>query len=38
MLQDLGRAIARDEPLLQVAHAICRWHHERWTAMATLTG
>ena len=30
MLQDLGRAIARDEPLLQVAHAICRWHHERW--------
>ena len=29
MLQDLGRAIAR-EPLLQVAHAICRWHHERW--------
>ena len=30
MLQDLGQAIARDEPLLQVAHAICRWHHERW--------
>ena len=30
MLQDLGRAIARDEPLLQVAHAICRWHHERY--------
>ena len=27
MLQDLGQAIA---PLLQVAHAICRWHHERW--------
>ena len=24
------QAIARDEPLLQVAHAICRWHHERW--------
>ena len=30
MLQDLGQAIAQDEPLLQVAHAICRWHHERW--------
>ena len=30
MLQDLGQPIARDEPLLQVAHAICRWHHERW--------
>ena len=30
MLQDLGQAIARDEPLLPVAHAICRWHHERW--------
>ena len=30
MLQDLGQSIARDEPLLQVAHAICRWHHERW--------
>ena len=30
MLQDLGQAIARDEPLLQVAHAICRWHHERY--------
>ena len=30
MLQDLGQVIARDEPLLQVAHAICRWHHERW--------
>ena len=27
MLQDLGQVIARDEPLLQVAHAICRWHH-----------
>ena len=27
ILQDLG---PRDEPLLQVAHAICRWHHERW--------
>jgi diguanylate cyclase (GGDEF)-like protein len=26
----MGQAIARDEPLLQVAHAICRWHHERW--------
>ena len=30
MLQDLGQAIAQDEPLLQVAHAICCWHHERW--------
>ena len=30
MLQDLGQAIAQAEPLLQVAHAICRWHHERW--------
>ena len=30
MLQDLGQAIAQDEPFLQVAHAICRWHHERW--------
>ena len=30
MLQDLGQAIAQDEPLLRVAHAICRWHHERW--------
>ena len=30
MLQDLGQAIAQDEPLLQVAHAICRWHHERY--------
>ena len=30
MLQDLGQSIAQDEPLLQVAHAICRWHHERW--------
>ena len=30
MLQDLGQSIARDEPLMQVAHAICRWHHERW--------
>jgi len=20
----------RDEPLMQMAHAICRWHHERW--------
>ena len=30
ILQDLGSAIGMDEPLLQVAHAICRWHHERW--------
>ncbi len=28
ILNDL--AIGRDEPLLRVAHAICRWHHERW--------
>ena len=34
MLQDLGQAIARDEPLLQVAHAICRWHHEQVVALA----
>ena len=30
ILQDLGAAIGMNEPLLQVAHAICRWHHERW--------
>ena len=31
ILQDLSSGIGRaDEPLLQVAHAICRWHHERW--------
>ena len=30
ILQDLGSAIGMNEPLLQVAHAICRWHHERW--------
>ena len=23
-------AIGQDEPLVKVAHAICRWHHERW--------
>ena len=28
ILNDL--AFGRDEPLLRVAHAICRWHHERW--------
>ena len=25
-----GLAIGQDEPLGKVAHAICRWHHERW--------
>ena len=25
-----GLAIVQDEPLVKVAHAICRWHHERW--------
>lgn len=25
-----GLAIGKDEPLVKVAHAICRWHHERW--------
>ena len=25
-----GLAIGQDEPLVKVAHAICRWHHERW--------
>lgn len=31
ILKDLGSSIGgADEPLLQVAHAICRWHHERW--------
>ena len=30
ILQDLGAAIGMNEPLIQVAHAICRWHHERW--------
>ena len=31
ILKDLSNSIGgADEPLLQVAHAICRWHHERW--------
>ena len=31
ILKNLSSGIGRaDEPLLQVAHAICRWHHERW--------
>ena len=31
ILKDLSSSIGgADEPLLQVAHAICRWHHERW--------
>ena len=25
-----GLATGQDEPLVKVAHAICRWHHERW--------
>ena len=25
-----GLAIGQDEPLVKVAHAICRWHHERY--------
>ena len=25
-----GLAIGQDEPLVKVAHTICRWHHERW--------
>ena len=27
---EAGFAIGQDEPLVKVAHAICRWHHERW--------
>ena len=30
ILQDLGESLGKDEPLVRVAHAICRWHHERW--------
>ena len=31
ILKDLSSSIGgADEPLLRVAHAICRWHHERW--------
>ena len=31
ILQDLSNSVgSANEPLLQVAHAICRWHHERW--------
>lgn len=31
ILKDLSSSIGgADEPLLQMAHAICRWHHERW--------
>ena len=25
-----GLAIGQEEPLVKVAHAIWRWHHERW--------
>ena len=28
LLKDMG--IGQDEPLIRVAYAICRWHHERW--------
>jgi diguanylate cyclase (GGDEF)-like protein len=31
ILRDLSNTIGGgNEPLLQVAYAICRWHHERW--------
>ena len=31
ILRDLSNSIGEEnEPLLQVAYAICRWHHERW--------
>ena len=31
ILRDLSNTIGEgNEPLLQVAYAICRWHHERW--------
>ena len=31
ILRDLSNTIGEEnEPLLQVAYAICRWHHERW--------
>ncbi len=31
ILKDLSASIGgANEPLLKVAHAICRWHHERW--------
>ena len=31
ILRDLSNTIGGgSEPLLQVAYAICRWHHERW--------
>ena len=25
-----GTPIPQDDPLMRTAHAICRWHHERW--------
>ena len=28
LLQDMP--ISQDDPLMRTAHAICRWHHERW--------
>lgn len=31
ILNDLSVSLGgANEPLLEVAHAICRWHHERW--------
>ena len=31
ILLDLSNSMGgTDEPLLKVAHSICRWHHERW--------
>ena len=31
IVRDLSNTVGgENEPLLQVAHAICRWHHERW--------
>jgi len=38
MLQDLGQAIAQDEPLLQVAHGSAAGTTSAGTAMATPTG
>lgn len=33
MLCDIG--MQQSETLMNLAHEICRWHHERWTAAAT---
>lgn len=32
MLEQLG--IYQDEPLVKIAHQICRWHHERYDGKA----